>query len=397
MYNIPAPQGFQQVQPMREAFSLGELAQAQSVRNQQAQQESQMAQRMAQQQAEQAKADEEMNFNKSLGMALSGGGDIDEVIKANPERFQQIREAMTANEGFSNQAVGQMSAKVAYAAENGHADVVKSELERGRAAFEQQGNKFAVDTIDKQLALLGSDDPDSLSKVAKSAKGFYAIADAKGYDARQQTAKTEAEIAKINTDKNKLGQEILRTQAEMAALAKEGGGVVPPEKRPEYELKLRNQYLKETEDFQGMSTAFDKVLSANPTPEGDIALIFNYMKMLDPGSVVREGEFDTAQKTAGITDRVWNAFIKVKTGKRLSDDQVKNLKDQAKSTFESGKAKEDRVRSRIKKQGNKYKLDVENIFGGDVARSPNAQDGVASPNVSAPSGSTSSFVDDLFK
>jgi hypothetical protein len=221
MYNIPAPQGFQQVQPMREAFSLGELAQAQSVRNQQAQQESQMAQRMAQQQAEQAKADEEMNFNKSLGTALSGGGDIDEVMKANPERFQQIREAMTANEGFSNQAVGQMSAKVAYAAENGHADVVKSELERGRSAFEQQGNKFAVDTIDKQLALLGSDDPDALSKVAKSAKGFYAIADAKGYDARQKTALTEAETAsKVGEEKRAEGMAETEKLSKQANTAK---------------------------------------------------------------------------------------------------------------------------------------------------------------------------------
>jgi len=51
---------------------------------------------------------------------------------------------------------------------------------------------------------------------------------------------------------------------------------------------------------------------AEPSGAGDMALVFSFMKMLDPGSVVREGEFKTA---AGMNPqylyfaRKWNRFM----------------------------------------------------------------------------------------
>src|SRR5690606_34926922 len=42
----------------------------------------------------------------------------------------------------------------------------------------------------------------------------------------------------------------------------------------------------------------------NATAAGDLALIFNYMKLLDPTSVVREGEFATAQNSGSVPNRV---------------------------------------------------------------------------------------------
>lgn len=55
--------------------------------------------------------------------------------------------------------------------------------------------------------------------------------------------------------------------------------------------------------------------------QDDLALIFSFMKILDPGSVVREGEFANAQNTAGIPDRVVNAYNNALRGTRLSDNQ----------------------------------------------------------------------------
>lgn len=57
------------------------------------------------------------------------------------------------------------------------------------------------------------------------------------------------------------------------------------------------------------------------TAADDLALIFAFMKMLDPGSVVREGEFANAQNTGGIPDRVMNAYNRALKGTRLSDNQ----------------------------------------------------------------------------
>jgi len=45
------------------------------------------------------------------------------------------------------------------------------------------------------------------------------------------------------------------------------------------------------------------------------------MKMLDPGSVVREGEFATAQNSGAVDDRIRSLYNRVIDGTRLSDTQ----------------------------------------------------------------------------
>lgn len=59
----------------------------------------------------------------------------------------------------------------------------------------------------------------------------------------------------------------------------------------------------------------------NGTAAGDLSAIFAFMKMLDPGSVVREAEFANAQNAAGIPDRVRNLYNQALKGNRLNDKQ----------------------------------------------------------------------------
>ena len=58
--------------------------------------------------------------------------------------------------------------------------------------------------------------------------------------------------------------------------------------------------------------------AAENTGAGDLSFIFQYMKMLDPRSVVREGEFETAKRTGGIPASVWAAYEGIKNGRLLS-------------------------------------------------------------------------------
>ena len=78
-----------------------------------------------------------------------------------------------------------------------------------------------------------------------------------------------------------------------------------------------------TKDFQKITAAFTKIQSAasNPSPASDMSLIFNYMKMLDPGSTVREGEYATAQNATNIPNRIRNAFNSAKDGTKLNHVQ----------------------------------------------------------------------------
>jgi hypothetical protein len=66
---------------------------------------------------------------------------------------------------------------------------------------------------------------------------------------------------------------------------------------------LRKEFtsLKPVQEYQTVVRQFNTALNTEPTPSGDQALITAYAKMLDPGSVVRETEFDvTAQADSAI-------------------------------------------------------------------------------------------------
>jgi hypothetical protein len=53
---------------------------------------------------------------------------------------------------------------------------------------------------------------------------------------------------------------------------------------------------------------------------GDIAIIFGYMKMLDPTSVVRENEQAPAENAGGVPAQVRNMYNKLMQGDKLPDE-----------------------------------------------------------------------------
>ena len=112
-----------------------------------------------------------------------------------------------------------------------------------------------------------------------------------------------------------------------------------PQVQIKNENDLRKEFnsLPEVKDFNKVRTSYDKVVLAgeNPSAAGDISMIFNYMKILDPGSVVREGEFATAQNAAGVPQRVINQYNKIVKGERLSEDQRSDFMNQARFAAEA--------------------------------------------------------------
>lgn len=94
---------------------------------------------------------------------------------------------------------------------------------------------------------------------------------------------------------------------------------------------LRKEYAgrQETKTTTSLKETYGKLKATQDNAAGDISLIFAYMKMLDPGSVVREGEFATAQNSGGIPTRVINQYNKAKDGTRLTPEQRSDFKNQA--------------------------------------------------------------------
>lgn len=62
-----------------------------------------------------------------------------------------------------------------------------------------------------------------------------------------------------------------------------------------------------------------------------ISMVYKFMKSLDPTSVVREGEFATAERAAGVPDTVLNYYNRLVNGERLPDSVIAEFVDTSKN------------------------------------------------------------------
>jgi len=178
--------------------------------------------------------------------------------------------------------------------------------------------------------------------------GFAMLAPAQMYEAyRAQTVgdplkKQEMELKKQDMELKKAGIDIKRRelsqkdrsldQRDIELLKK---GEIPNEKILEMEGKMRKEVNGITKDYRGVNDSYGRILASaeNPSAAGDLALIFNYMKVLDPGSTVREGEFATAQNAGGVTTRIRSLYNNISKGERLTESQRTDFIDRAQRLY----------------------------------------------------------------
>lgn len=144
---------------------------------------------------------------------------------------------------------------------------------------------------------------------------------------------------------------------------------------------LRKEYNNEKKEFEKVFNAYDRIDSISqgePSAAGDLSLIFNFMKMLDPGSVVRESEFRNAEQAKAWLSKSDDAGVvipsSVRTAIQKADPGQKGafLLPQQRGDF-VGRALElrgaatsglGRIDSRYIGIAENRGLDQKNIFGG---------------------------------
>lgn len=92
--------------------------------------------------------------------------------------------------------------------------------------------------------------------------------------------------------------------------------------RGESDLRKEVNSLPEVKSATEALTSYKRIVAAatNKSGPGDIAILFNYMKMLDPTSVVRESEYATAANAGGIPETVRSAYNRLLDGQKLSPE-----------------------------------------------------------------------------
>jgi hypothetical protein len=209
-----------------------------------------------------------------------------------------------------------------------------SDIERQKNKEEERltkGNEMIIDAIQ-------SDAPKSLIDNANNllVNGGN-VSDVARVLGKYTTSYIDYKIKKANLEK--LNSE--NTQIANALKAAENSNGISfaqlSDKQQDTTLKLRDKYTSESKDFLTIRDAYNRIIvsAQDPSAAGDLALIFNYMKILDPGSTVREGEFANAQNSAGIPDVIRAKYNKVISGQRLAEDTRNDFVSRSKKLFEA--------------------------------------------------------------
>ena len=101
---------------------------------------------------------------------------------------------------------------------------------------------------------------------------------------------------------------------------------------------LRKEFtgLSRIKNFSDVTEAYTRIIKSakDPSAAGDLALIFNYMKVLDPASVVRESEFAAAAKAGGLGPRIQAAVEQIEKGTRLAPEQRADFVNRATQLYQ---------------------------------------------------------------
>jgi len=172
-----------------------------------------------------------------------------------------------------------------------------------------------------------------------------------GFQKYPDALKTIAAIDKAEAEK------LANTPAAKAAKAK-------ADLEKEYRtIYTGNKVVKEFNDANGKIKSIVQASKAK-TGAGDLALVFNYMKLLDPTSVVREGEFATASKAAGVPAAIRSKYNYLVGGGILDETSRTQIVKEAVKQLAPYQSNIDNLRLSIEESDTikQYGIDPNNIF-----------------------------------
>ena len=148
-----------------------------------------------------------------------------------------------------------------------------------------------------------------------------------------------------------------------------------PEKRlelPKFTQSLRKEYADLSKNYRAIQEGADrvKVGAELNNAVGDLSLIFGYMKLLDPGSVVREGEFANAENAQGVPDRVRNVWNKIVNGERLTSGMRQEFVAAASALANQQTQRQDRIDSQFREMATRAGINPDEVlmdFGANPA------------------------------
>lgn len=133
----------------------------------------------------------------------------------------------------------------------------------------------------------------------------------------------------------------------------------------ETEKGLRSEFngLTEVKEFSTVEAAFKQINNAlsNPSAANDLAAATKFMKLLDPGSVVRESELGMAMAATSAFDRMQNYFQRLQNGQMLNPAQRADFKRSAELAYQASKDVYNQTANRYRTLAESYNVDPNNV------------------------------------
>ena len=148
-------------------------------------------------------------------------------------------------------------------------------------------------------------------------------------------------------------------------------------------LKLRGDFRSEPvyKAHQEMQSAYSQIQQSlkQASPAGDLAGATKIMKLLDPGSVVRESELGMAMAASGLLDRAQNYASMIISGQKLTPTQRKDFQTLADRLYGESVKQYNAKRGEYKGIADRNALDVRDVLGDESSGPGGASSDPADP------------------
>ena len=120
--------------------------------------------------------------------------------------------------------------------------------------------------------------------------------------------------------------------------------------------------------FQEVQSAHSQIKDGlgQKSPAGDLAAATKFMKLLDPGSVVRESELGMAMSATGLTDKLSNYANLIKTGQKLTPAQRQDFNTLADKFFNTSVSQYNSKRGEYADVAKQFELNPSLAVGNEV-------------------------------
>ena len=165
------------------------------------------------------------------------------------------------------------------------------------------------------------------------------------------------------TPEQKTAYEKIKTMSAPKTVIDMTGG----QKGFENEMTLKKTFAAEPvyKAYSEMQSAYGQITDSlkQASPAGDLAAATKFMKLLDPGSVVRESELGMAMAASGALDRATNYAQMRISGTKLTDTQRKDFQQLSNQLFGTATSAYNQKRGEFEQMGSAYGIDANRALG----------------------------------